>query len=124
MLINGLLVAAGAVPGVFARIYLTKYLNRWSAGEFPLGTFTINLSGTLTLGAVTALGCGAPFLLFAGIGFLGTYTTFSTLIIESFELWRRKRRKIFWLYFVSSMIGGIVAVSLGLIIGNWLRSFL
>ncbi|MFT8872014.1 MAG: CrcB family protein [Sporolactobacillus sp.] len=125
MLLNSLLVAAGALAGVFARIYLTKVVNWWWRGRLPLATATLNLSGAFVLGLLSSLNVPAWAMLLAGTGFIGTYTTFSTMTLESFELLRRKRYTVCLLYFFTTFAGGLAAALIGLAIGHLIHfSFL
>lgn len=47
------------------------------------GTLTVNLTGSFALGVVTGAGLGGDALLLAGGGLLGSYTTFSTWMLEA-----------------------------------------
>jgi CrcB protein len=86
-----LLIAAGAVLGANARYWV----GLWAAGRFgaafPYGTLIVNVTGCLVLGFLISLSTGrvalAPEvrLLFA-VGFLGSYTTFSSFAAESLSL--------------------------------------
>lgn len=120
MLANYSAIALGALVGVFARVFATRWLKRIRSGRFPLATFLINLSGAFLLGLVTTLGLPQPLALLAGTGFIGTYTTFSTLMVESFELIRHKRAIIFWIYLGGSYFLGMAAVVIGLALGSHL----
>jgi fluoride exporter len=80
---------AGAL-GALAR-YGVKGAMARPAGEFPWATFAVNVSGSFLLGfIVTVLGdrlAVAPWLRAAvTTGFLGAYTTFSTVSLESYRL--------------------------------------
>ncbi|CAM3119753.1 fluoride efflux transporter FluC [Sporolactobacillus spathodeae] len=121
MLVNYAAVALGALFGVFARIFATKWMKQLWHGPFPLATFVINLSGAFALGFITAIGFSKPLALLAGTGFIGTYTTFSTLMVESFELMRRKQRVFFWIYIGGSYVFGMMAVFSGLLLGSRLN---
>ena len=46
--------------------------------DLPLGTLTINLTGTLLLGVLVGAGAGGKLYLLAGTATLVSYTTFST----------------------------------------------
>ncbi|MFT8317615.1 MAG: CrcB family protein [Sporolactobacillus sp.] len=121
MLINYLIVAFGAIFGVFARVFLTKWIKEKWKGSFPLATFLINLSGAFILGLVTGTGLPDRLALLAGTGFVGTYTTFSTWMIEGFELQRRRHPMIFWSYLAGTALFGIAAVFVGMKLGHVLQ---
>jgi CrcB protein len=63
--------------------------DRHGAG-FPFGTFAVNVSGSLLLGALTGLGLyhGFPTApkIVLGTGFCGAFTTFSTFSFETVRL--------------------------------------
>jgi fluoride exporter len=59
-------------------------------GEFPWGTFVVNVSGSFVLGTITGLGLyhalGGTAQTVLGTGGMGAYTTFSTFTFESVRL--------------------------------------
>ena len=54
---------------------------------------------------------------FAGIGFCGAFTTFSSVNLEMLELMRSQTTLLAAVYFVSSFACGIATVSLGTMLG-------
>ena len=81
---------AGAL-GALARYGLDGAVSRRLPTSFPWGTFVVNVSGALVLGFILTLMTEqlttAPWLRSAlAIGFLGAYTTFSTLTYETYRL--------------------------------------
>jgi len=107
-----ILVGAGGFLGASARYLLGKYINNNWKGSFPLGTLVINTLGSFVLGLVVF----HP-LLFAslrqevnlgiGIGFLGSFTTFSTFEYETLELLEKGKKATAGIYVLSSFIIGI-----------------
>lgn len=88
-----LAISFGAVPGALSRYYLTLLLARWLGTSFPYGTLIINLSGALVMGFFVTLtlerAITAPDLrLLIAVGFLGSYTTFSTYALDTSMLLR------------------------------------
>jgi CrcB protein len=87
--LTALLVVAGAVVGAPLR-YLTDLLVQSRHDTvFPWGTLTVNVAGSLILGAVAgAVSGGAPgwLLTLVGTGFCGALTTFSTFGFETLRL--------------------------------------
>jgi len=84
-------ISLGAILGANLRYGLGGWAGqRWGA-QFPFGTLLINLTGSLILGFFTTL-ITQRFLvdprwrLFFAVGFLGSYTTFSTYTYESIAL--------------------------------------
>ena len=84
-------ISLGAVLGANLRYFLGGWIaQRWGA-SFPWGTLVINLTGSLILGFFMTLITGRLLVdprwrLFFAIGFLGSYTTFSTYTLESISL--------------------------------------
>ncbi len=65
--------------------------NRWAGSGVPAGTLLVNVAGSFLLGLVATLLIerllGNPaWRFFLAIGFLGSYTTFSTFSFETFKL--------------------------------------
>src|SRR6185312_6496470 len=54
-----------------------------SAAGLPLGTLAVNLTGSLALGVLVGAGVGGDAYLLLGTAALGSYTTFSTWILDS-----------------------------------------
>ncbi len=64
--------------------------------DFPYGTLVVNASGSLILGFLVAAGAHyfilSPQLrLMMMVGFLGSFTTFSTFAVESIGFWQNER---------------------------------
>lgn len=86
---TALLVVAGAVVGAPLRYLADLLVQSRHDTVFPWGTLTVNVSGSLILGAVAgAVSGGAPLwlLTLAGTGFCGALTTFSTFGFETVRL--------------------------------------
>ncbi|HUY75295.1 MAG TPA: CrcB family protein [Ktedonobacterales bacterium] len=120
---------AGAL-GAAARYALIEWVApRWR-GAFPLATFVINVSGAFALAFV--LGAGVSLVAshaishatqtqlgaVVGAGFLGGYTTFSTLSLETHTLALRGWRGLAWLNAAGSLLVGMLAVVAGLALGR------
>jgi CrcB protein len=118
-----LLVALGGAVGAAARYVIDGWISDRTGATFPWGTLAINLSGSLILGVLFALtlerdvipaSARGPLM----IGFVGAYTTFSTLMLESWRLWEDGSVGLALGNLVGSSVLGIVAVVLGLTIGR------
>ena len=118
-----LLVAAGGILGALSRYVFGMTLpapNAW-----PLPTLLINLSGAFALGwLLEALARSGPDAglrriarLGIGSGFLGAYTTYSTLALESVHLFGSGRGMDAMWYLVASLLGGVAATTLGIWLG-------
>jgi len=60
-------------------------------GGPPVGTLTVNLTGAFALGLLVGLGLEGNALLLVGGGLLGSFTTFSTWLVEAVALPARGR---------------------------------
>lgn len=85
-----LLLALAGGLGAAARFVLDGLVRARTSTPFPVGTFVVNVSGSLLLGLLAgaaAAGVLAPgTLLVAGTGFCGGFTTFSTAMVETARL--------------------------------------
>lgn len=83
-----LLVAAGAVVGGPARYLLDRWIQEAIARNhprrIPVGTLTVNVLGSAVLGVAAVLLTGPAYLV-VGLGFCGSFTTFSTFAALSEE---------------------------------------
>jgi CrcB protein len=118
-----LLIAVGGAVGAVARYALDATIATSLGGAFPWGTFAVNLSGSFALGLLFALvierellpaGARGPLM----IGFLGAFTTFSTLMLESWRLWEDGAVALALGNLAGSMVLGVVALVAGLALGR------
>jgi CrcB protein len=110
------LVAAGL--GAPARYLLDGWISDRTAGTFPWGTFTVNVTGCLVLGLLTGLGLhhglGATTRTVLGTGAMGAYTTFSTFSYETVRLAQDGALDQAVRYAAASLLVGLLAASAGL----------
>jgi CrcB protein len=122
LVLTGAVGVAGAC-GALVRYLLGRFIAERSDGVFPWGTFTINLSGAFLIGLLFALAGQkllTPWLqIILATGFLGGYTTFSTMSWEGLQLARGGSTRQSILYLSSSAALGLLAAALGLGLG-WL----
>jgi CrcB protein len=115
-------VAAGGVLGGSAR-YVLGLTFPTPRGTFPLTTFAINVSGAflLALLLVYVLEIWPPTRYmrpFAGVGFLGAFTTFSTWMVDTDRLLGHGHYAVAALNVFGSLFAGLAATVLGLAIGR------
>ena len=108
--------------GAIARYGLSGLAQRITP-SFPLGTLLVNLLGSFLLGFLATLFIervmvSAELRLFALIGFLGAFTTYSTFSLESLNLVRSGEWGFVILYVGGNFIGGLLAVGLGVMLAN------
>lgn len=87
------MVGFGGMLGSVVRYGLSGLVYRlWTAGHFPWGTWVVNITGCFAIGILAAWHDGQylspEWRLLVIVGFLGGFTTFSTLSLESVELLR------------------------------------
>ncbi len=110
-------VAALGGVGANARFLLNGLVSRRVGDDLPLGTFAVNASGSLLLGLLSGLALNGDALVLAGSATLGSYTTFSTWMLETHRLAGRGRTRAALLNVLVSLAVGLVAVTLGRTIG-------
>jgi CrcB protein len=80
----GVGVLGGA--GALARFLVDGAVSARLAGELPFGTLLVNATGALILGILTGLTLGSNASLLFSTALVGSYTTFSTWMLESHRL--------------------------------------
>jgi fluoride exporter len=118
-----LLIAAGGALGSVARYGVGSLVASRMGTRFPYGTFVINLTACLVIGFSltwidqhTTLNPAWRFLI--PIGFVGAYSTFSTFEWEIFTDLRLGAFVIAALYVSLSLLLGLVAVWLGVLLAR------
>ena len=117
------LIALGGATGAVARYLVDAWVSQAAASAFPWGTFAVNASGAFLLGLLFALATERGVLPAeirgpVMIGFVGAYTTFSTLMLESWRLWEDGSVALAIVNLGGSTVVGLVAVVAGLMIGR------
>jgi fluoride exporter len=85
---------------------------------FPLGILAVNIGGTLLLGLVAGTALSGEALVIVAGGVIGSFTTFSTWMLDSHRLDEAGHAHLAWLNIVLSLIAGFAAVALGHWIGG------
>ena len=86
--------------------------------DFPLGTMAVNVSGAVILGLITGLALGHDQALLAGTAAVGSYTTFSTWMLETQRLAEERQHRAAAVNVIASLTAGIAAAALGRLIGT------
>ena len=116
-----LLAGLGGFIGTSLRFLTNKlFLQFWKL-PFPLATFTINILGCFIFGLITGLmqknGVISPRVnAFLIVGFCGGFTTFSTFSFEALSLGFTGEALTSFFYIAVSVIAGLLATWLGLVI--------
>ena len=120
-----LLVAAGGALGAMARYGLGLTVGRFAPGAaWPWATMTANITGGLLMGLLAgwlALKAGAgqeSIRLFAAVGLLGGFTTFSAFSLEAALMIERRELATAFVYVAGSVVVSIAALFVGLMIAR------
>lgn len=116
-----LLVFFGGGAGSALRFLFVKCVGNWNS--FPLGTFSVNVLGSLLVGFLLGLGIRQQVFsesttLLLVTGFCGGFTTFSAFSYENQFLLKTGDFVTFGTYVFGSILLGILAVFLGLFLST------
>jgi CrcB protein len=109
----GLLGGVGSV----ARFIVDGFVGEKAAGEFPWGTFVVNLMGALLLGLLVGAAVSGDALVLAGTATLGSYTTLSTWMFETHRLAQNGQLRIAAANLIATLLVGFVAAAAGHALG-------
>ena len=101
--------------GAVARFALDSQIAR--GRSLPLGTLAINLSGSLLLGLLLGAALSGDALLLGGTAALGSYTTFSTWMLETYRSAEDGELALAAASLLISMLGGLGAAAMGHALG-------
>jgi fluoride exporter len=104
--------------GANARFLVHTIVSARVASGFPFPTLVVNASGSLLLGLLAGVALSGDALVLAGTATLGSYTTFSTWMLETELLAGNGRRWAALLNVLVSLALGLGAVALGRVVGS------
>jgi CrcB protein len=111
-------VAVGGALGAASRYLTSTWVQNLTGQFFPWGTLTVNVAGSLVLGFaliwLQASVASAEARQFIAIGFLGSFTTFSTFSYETVAMLRDGEWWRAGGYVAGSVVLGLVAVMVGM----------
>ncbi len=113
-------VGVGLLGGVgaLARFLLDGLVSSAHNARFPLGTMVVNVSGSVVLGLLVGLTLSGDAYLLAGTALIGSYTTFSTWMLETQRGAEDGAAAIAAANIVLSLALGLGAAELGRAIGG------
>lgn len=114
------LVGIGGGMGSVLRYMTSSFMTKYFPSSFPWGTLSVNVLGCLLIGVLLSLGERQSWMnndlrLLWLTGFCGGYTTFSTFASENIQLWQSGQILTVIAYTIASVLLGLVAVWLGLV---------
>jgi CrcB protein len=119
-----LAIALGGACGALARYGAGRLVALFIDSPFPWGTWTVNLVGCFLIGMTVPLFgrfSGAESArFFLVVGFLGSFTTFSTFSLNTIALWGNGHGLLGLLNAVGSLACGLVLVVVGRSLCEWL----
>ncbi|WP_454830794.1 fluoride efflux transporter FluC [Pseudoxanthomonas wuyuanensis] len=118
-----LMVAAGGAVGGVLRYSVSGWFARRIGETFPWGTLIVNASGACLLGVLMGgLATGSPATddvwLLLGVGAIGSYTTVSSLSLQTLLLLKDRQLPRALAYLGLSLVTGLGAGTLGLWLGG------
>jgi fluoride exporter len=103
-----------------ARFRLDAAVSRRIAGDFPWGTTVVNVLGALLAGVVAGTGLDGGDRVLIAVGALGSFSTFSTWMLETHRLAEDGRAGLAGVNVAAGMAAGLGAAALGWWLGSLL----
>ncbi len=114
------LVALAGAVGAVGRFLTDAAVQDRSRGTFPRGTITVNVVGSLILGAVTGLawyhGLGGRIHTVIGVGFCGAFTTWSSVTWETVRLAEEGLGRQALVTMLGGVATALAAAALGIVV--------
>ncbi|MFJ5768305.1 fluoride efflux transporter CrcB [Psychrobacillus sp. NPDC093180] len=105
----GLAGALGAISRYLVGIFF------YTSSSFPFATLFVNLVGCYALAYLSSriTYFSSQLKAVIGTGFIGSFTTFSTLSVETIQLFEQGKVLLAFVYILVSIVGGIFMSNLG-----------
>jgi len=120
--LNLILIGVGGALGAVSRYGIDKLITG-IIGQTVLGTFAVNISGSLMLGLIAGIASSRSnlpeaYTMLMAVGFCGSFTTFSTVTVSSFRLFEDGDYMTASTNIFGSIIVGLIAAGIGLWLGR------
>lgn len=116
LVVLGVAVLGGI--GAVARFLLDGWVQRDRLSAFPFGTLAVNLTGSFVLGVLAGAALDGDALVLAGTATLGSFTTFSTWMLEAHRLGEDGELRMAGSNLAVSLALGLAAAGAGLLAGG------
>jgi len=120
-----LAISFGAIAGALSRYYVGLWFKSIATVDyFAFGTFFVNITGSFIMGLfITITGekfinLSPEIIAMIAVGFLGSYTTFSSYELETVNLLLAGQKQLSVLYWLGSPILGFISMNLGIWFGK------
>jgi CrcB protein len=120
-------ISLGAIAGALSRYYLSLWFAQRFGTSFPYGTLFVNFTGCLGMGFFVTLALEQITVVspeirsLVAVGFLGSYTTFSSYELDTLTLLRDRHTAVALLYWLSTAVVGLFSAQLGVILARLIR---
>lgn len=119
---NVIYLAVGGALGTLSRYYVTGWVADWN-GATGLGVFTVNIVGAFLIGLFLTLSTDrfmwpSELRLLVAVGFLGGFTTFSSLSWETLQMLQVRNVLGASLNICASVVCGMLAVYAGSVLAK------
>ena len=112
------LVAVAGGAGATVRHAVDRFVATRARPPFPFGIFIVNVSGSFLLGLLVGAAASGWTLQLLGTAFLGSYTTFSTWMLDTDRLARDHPPRHAFLNLALPQTVGLLAAALGWWLGS------
>lgn len=114
-MISLVLVGIGGFFGALFRFSIDQWINKKNV-SFPYNTLIVNVVGSFALGSLLNITIHQTVYLLINIGLLGSFTTFSTLTLDMFNLYKNRQWVSLFIYMTLTYVGGLIAAFTGMIL--------
>lgn len=104
--------------GALARFGVDGAVGQRFGGRFPAGTLVVNLTGAFLLGMLVGFAPSTDAMRLGGTALLGSYTTFSTWMLESERASEDGEWRVAAANVVASLVLGVAGAALGRVLGR------
>jgi CrcB protein len=113
-----LAIAFGGALGAISRYWVSARTYLWLGTEFPFGTLMVNISGSVMMGFLALLltekiSLSEELRFALLVGFLGSYTTFSTFALDGLQALQNGAVMKVAMYVLLSVGGSLLGVWVG-----------